>query len=254
MPNLKTINTTDYNILSTKIAADEDAKASASDKHIIVCRDVYTIIGGVLNDAGFPANGKSLGKRLTYKNLAGIFGAHEVPGNTVYNARRAYGKANGEPTLDNDGNDTGNSPIRQNCRKYVSRIKKTISDQIDPQLVWPTPPKATKQDKREKAAERRREAKMAVDPKFAAKQNALFEKTAQIDAAKSKYEASLAALLGKLDNIKAQQKDKLKGKRSQLPDDTPTVLANWTKALDDCARVIDGRLATRAKTKRQPRK
>jgi|TARA_R110002020_G_scaffold321131_1_gene537052 hypothetical protein len=254
MPSLKTINTTDYNILSTKIADDENAKADASDKHIIVCRDVYTLIGGVLNDAGFPANGKSLGKRLTYKNLVGIFGAHEVPGNTVYNARRAYGKANGEPTLDGEGNDTGNSPIRRNCRKYISRIKKTISEQVDPQMVWPTPPKATKQDKRNKAAERKREAKMATDPEFAAKQKAIFEKAAQIDAAVTEYETSLATLLVKLDDIKAQQKDKLKGKRSQLPDDTPTVLASWTKALDGCAGVIDGRLTTRAKTKRQPRK
>jgi hypothetical protein len=254
MASLKTINTTDYNILSTKIAADEDAKANASDMHIEVCRNVYALIGGVLNDAGFPANGKSLGKRLTYNNTAGIFGADGVSGNTVYNARRKYGKANSESEVDNDGNDTGNSQIRTNCRKYVSRIKKTISDQIDPQMVWPTPPKATKQDNRNKAAERKRQAKMAVDPKFAAKQNALFEKTAQIETAVTEYETSLATLLVKLDDIKAQQKDKLKGKRSQLPDDTPTVLANWTRALDDCAGVIDGRLATRAKTKRQPRK
>jgi len=252
MPTLKTINTTDYNILSTLIAADEDAKANASDKHIEVCRKVYRLIGGVLNADGYPV--KSLGKRSTYNNIAGIFGDNDTSGNTIYNSRKKYGKANGESEVDNAGNDTGNAPIRRNCRKYTSRIKRTISDQIDPQMIWPTPPKATKQDKRETAAERKRQAKMALDPKFAAKQKALFEKTAQIDAAKVKYETSLATLEVKLDDIKAQQKDKLKGKRSQLPDDTPTVLANWTKALDDCAGVIDGRLATRAKTKRQPRK
>ena len=255
MTSLKTISGERYTELKEKVSQDVDAEKSFQEAHLEVCQLTYLCLNGKLTTDGFPVDGKSL-KKLPYNSYLAIFGEKDYSGNTLYNARLEHGIAQGESELDDEGKPTAKAQVHMNCRQYLNRIRNGIRKLVDPQMAaWPAKPKSAKAKKKQTAAERNRQAKIATDPKFAAQQRAKQEFLEKLEIAENEYSAASQEIDARLAQIKEDKIASLKGQRAKLPPSTLVSLAAWTKSLEDAVGVINGRLSTRKVTaKKSPRR
>ena len=256
MATLRTLNRDTYAELSSKIGKDVDSETAALESKNENCQFVYTLIGGKLAKDGFPLAGKSL-KKLSYDTYLAIFGEKDYKGNTLYNARVAYGLANGESNLDSDGKATSNAQVHTNARKYLERIRYGVRKLVDPSMcAWPAKPQTPQAKKKMTDKERNRQARIATDPKFAAQERVKAERIENVERVMEDFDSSLLDVQGHIARIEKGSKEALKGQRAKISDENIAILVAFTKALEDVSGVFTGRLATRKmpSRKKEPKK
>ena len=256
MATLHTMNRNTYTELSSKVSNDVKSELASLERKLEVCRYVYTLIGGKLTDSGFPKSGSPL-QKISYDTYLAIFGEKDYKGNTLYNARMEYGLANGESELDDNEKVTSEAQVHRNTRTYLKRIRTAIREYVDPAMcAWPTRPPSKKAKKKKSDKEHKRQAKIAADPEFAAKERAKAERIELVERLVKEFDSSLLDVQGHIASIEKGSKEAMKGHRDKISDENISTLAAFTKALEDVSGVFTGRLVTRKtpSRKKEPKK